>query len=753
MQQTFKITISGQVQGVGFRPFVYGLAHQLHYNGSVCNNGDGVLIHINSDEEKAMEFLSEILKNVPKISIIQSHSISEVSFLEYDDFRIVPSQTNNQINIPLTPDFAVCEFCKSEIRDKKNRRFGYAFTTCTNCGPRYSLTTRFPFERVNTTLSAFDMCTTCKTEYADTNDRRFHSQTNSCADCGIKLKLTTANGKTIGVNQSEIIKKVSEFIVEGNIIVLKNTNGYLLCCDANNKSAIERLREKKRRQAKPFALLYPSIEHIKKDFEFSSAEEKALTSSVSPIVILNPKSTITALEQESIAPGLHQLGVMLPSSALLVLLMDDLKIPIVATSGNIHGSPIISKEAGAVQKLSEVADYFLHHNLDVSFPQDDSVVRFAGEHQIMLRRSRGLAPNFLSTTLSKNKNILAMGAHLKSTFSFVPNAHIYVSPYFGSLDNYDVLERYQEIIIKYEQLFETQPEVILIDSHPQYQSSIVGKELADKNNAKLVPIQHHKAHFASVLGEHDLFESKEKILGVVWDGTGLGVDKAIWGGEFFNYENRNMERLTHFEYVDWIAADNMSKEPRLSLLSMLPKSKREIIKYKFSETEWKIYNKMLESNCLKTSSIGRLFDAVASLLEIIDKTSYEGEAAMLLENRARAYQGDVFVDFLADLEYETIPTKTLIASLQRAKKEGVSVPQISSSFIHTLALVILKIAKQDDYGTVACSGGVFQNSVLVEKLSQLAQKQGIKLKFNRILSSNDENISLGQLCYYQHIKN
>ena len=753
MQQTFQITISGQVQGVGFRPFVYGLAHQLHYNGSVCNNGDGVLIHINSDEEKAREFLIEILKNAPEISIIQSHSISEVSFLEYDDFRIVPSQTNNQINIPLTPDFAVCEFCKSEIRDKKNRRFGYAFTTCTNCGPRYSLTTKFPFERVNTTLSAFDMCTTCKTEYADTNDRRFHSQTNSCADCGIELKLTKTDCKTIGASQSEIIKKVSEFIVEGNIVALKNTNGYLLCCDANNKAAIERLREKKRRQAKPFALLYPSIEHIKKDFELSAIEKKALTSSVSPIVILNPKNTIAALEKESIAQELHHLGVMLPSSALLVLLMDELKIPIIATSGNIHGSPIISKEAVAVQKLSEVADYFLHHNLDVSFPQDDSVVRFAGEQQIVLRRSRGLAPNYLSATPSKSKKILAMGSHLKSTFSFVPNAHTYVSPYFGNLDNYDVLERYQKSIATYEQLFETQPEVILIDSHPQYQSSILGIELAEKNNVKLVSIQHQKAHFASVLGEHDLFKSKEKILGIVWDGTGFGEDQAIWGGEFFNYEKHKMKRLSHFEYVDWIAADKMAKEPRLSLLSMLSDSERETVKHKFSETEWKIYNKMLEGNDLKTSSVGRLFDAVASLLQIIDKTSYEGEAAMLLENQARSYQGDVFADFLADLEYENIPTKRLIAALQKAKNEGVSVPQIASSFIHTLALVILKIAKQHDYVTIACSGGVFQNSVLFEKLSQLSQKRGIKLKFNRILSSNDENISFGQLCYYQHIKN
>jgi len=423
-----------------------------------------------------------------------------------------------------------------------------------------------------------------------------------------------------------------------------------------------------------------------------------------------------------------------------------------ATSGNIHGSPIISKETDAIQKLSEVADYFLHHNLEVTFPQDDSIVRFAGEHQITLRRSRGLAPNYFNSSPSENEKVLAMGAHLKSTFSFVPNIHTYVSPYFGNLDNYNVLERYEKSIVKYEQLFEKRPEVILIDSHPQYQSSIVGKELAEKWKPKLISIQHHKAHFASVLGELNLFESKEKVLGVVWDGTGFGEDQAIWGGEFFSYQNHYIERLFHFEYVDWIAADKMAKEPRLSLLSMLPDSKRDLAKSKFSETEWKVYNKMLANNNLKTSSVGRLFDAVASLLDIIDKTSYEGEAAMLLENQARNYQGDDFIDFLKDGALKSIPSKTLTSAIQKAKEKGISTAQIANSFIHTLAMVILKVAKQNGYETIACSGGVFQNSVLVQKLSGLSKKQGFKLKFNRILSSNDENISFGQLCYYQHIK-
>jgi hydrogenase maturation protein HypF len=753
MQRTFEIIISGQVQGVGFRPFVYGLAKQLQLKGSVSNNQDGVLIRINTYEEKAHEFLLAILSGAPEISFIQNHNVSEIAFSPYEDFQIVPSEKNHQINIPLTPDFAICESCKSEIRDVGNRRFGYAFTTCTNCGPRYSVTTMFPFERPNTTVSEFDMCLKCQTEYTNPEDRRFHSQTNSCSDCGIKLQLVDTDGREFNETQNNIIKKAAALIANGSILAIKNTNGYLLCCDANNKQAIQRLREKKRRPSKPFALLYPSIEKIKQDFEVSIPEEKALTSAIAPIVILNPKESISDLELESIAPRLHQLGIMLPSSSLLILLMDELKIPIIATSGNIHSSPIISKKEEAVEKLIGVADYFLHHDLEISFPQDDSVVRFGGEHQITLRRSRGLAPNYMGNTSMKNQKVLAMGAHLKSTFTFTPNSHTYVSPYFGNLDSYDVSERFQESITKYTALFETEPEVVLVDFHPQYQSNIIGSQLATNWNAKLVSIQHHKAHFASVLGEHNLFESEEKILGVVWDGTGFGEDNSIWGGEFFSYHKNEMERLTHFEYVDWIAADKMAKEPRLSLLSVLPETDRHIAKGKFSESEWKIYNKMLEKNSLKTSSVGRLFDAVASLLLNIDSTSYEGEAAMLLENEASNYQDESYINFLSGNAYQVIPTKTIIKGIHKAIEQGLPTAQIANSFIHTLSLVIINMANQNNYNYVVCSGGVFQNAILVKKLLEMAEKAHVELKFNRILSSNDENISLGQLWYHQHIKN
>ena len=733
MTKTFQITISGQVQGVGFRPFVYQLAKQFRITGTVSNNENGVLIQLNAAPEKAHVFMESILQQAPPIARVQSHQISEIQHRSYTDFNIIPSETKQQISIPLTPDFAICEVCKVEIRNPINRRFGYAFTTCTNCGPRYAVTTSFPFERRNTTIFEFEMCSDCQTEYTHANDRRFHSQTNSCPTCGIQLQLQDQNGDQWVGSQKELLLKTANLIQGGHIIAIKNTNGYLLCCAADNPSAIAKLRRKKQRPEKPFALVYKSLEQIEKSFDLCTPEVHALTSAEAPIVILNTKNPVADVDQGHIAPRLNQLGVMLPSSALLTLLMDELKTPIVATSGNIHGSPIISKSSDAVEKLSVVADYFLNHNLEISFPQDDSLVRFAGEQQIILRRSRGMAPNYLKPLDLQGERIVAMGAHLKSTFTIVPNNLTYVSPYFGNLDNYEVLNRFAESISKYEVLFDVKPETVLVDSHPQYQSTILGRELSVKWRAKLVSIQHHKAHFASVLGEHDLFRSQDKILGIVWDGTGLGDDQAIWGGDFFHYGNNRMDRLVHFDYVDWLAADKMAKEPRLSLLSFLPETDRTSVRHKFSETEWKIYTQLLERNERKTSSVGRLFDAITSLLGLLDISSYEGQAAMLLESQARNDQGNDPIDFLDGIDITTIPTRKLVHSILKAKMEGMPVPQIAHGFIHTLALLVLKIAKRHNYKIIACSGGVFSECHISQKTVGTIEKAGGQVKIKSYL--------------------
>ncbi len=752
MAKTFKIQIKGQVQGVGFRPFIFSLAKQYQLKGTVSNNENGVIIFCNTSKVGVDNFLKALLLNKPEIAIITSYVIDESRYTEFNDFIIVASKTKTQINLPLTPDFAVCESCKTEILDPKNRRFNYPFTTCVQCGPRYAITTKFPFERVHTSLIKFDMCEVCNDEYTNPSDRRFHSQTNSCRACGIQLKLVINFGETITENQADCIDKVVQFISDGKIVAIKNTNGYILCCDAINPEAIKTLRARKIRPNKPFAVMYPFIRMVKADFELTPYEEDALKSRVAPIVILqNTKNT--RISTQEIAPNLNQTGVMLPSSSLLHLLMQKIGTPIVATSGNIHGSPIIFEKEETQNQLTDVADYFLHHNLDIQFPQDDSVVKFVDSQELIFRRSRGLAPNYIDAKINGEEPVLAMGAHLKSTFTLVPNSQTYVSQYFGNLDNYDVLKRYKNTIENYVDVFQTKPKTILIDKHLQYQSSILGKELVSKWNANLQEIQHHKAHFASVLGEHDKFNSGEKILGVIWDGTGLGDDNQIWGGEFFEYQRNEIQRVAHFEYYNWLAHDKMAKEPRLSLFSLLDNEDRDYIKYKFSKTEWGIYLKMIKTNRLKTSSVGRLFDAVASVLDIVDINTFEAEAAMLLENCAAGYIKNNPIDFLHNDNYTEIPSTKIIEAILKAYKNGFSKEHLAYSFIYTLAKTIIKMAKAHHIKIVACSGGVFQNSLIINILTQMSKKEKINFKFNRKLSANDENISFGQSMYYQHIKN
>ena len=750
--KTYQIQIKGRVQGVGFRPFIFNLAKKMALKGYVLNNANGVEICVTTSQKNLKQFLENILNSPPVVSEIRTHSVLEIPFQVFSTFKIKTATNSENINIPLTPDFAVCTDCKSDITNPNNRRFNYPFTTCVNCGPRYAITTKFPFERENTALSAFKMCAACEAEYKDPNNRRFHSQTNSCKTCGIHLELVDKNGKKIDYSQEQIIKKAATFILEGKILALKNTNGYLLCCDANNTKTIHKLRKTKQRPNKPFAVLYPSVEQIKTQFHTTKNELKALTSTIAPIVILNNTEN-TSIATEAIAPNLNQTGVMLPSSSLLFLLIENVGHPIVCTSGNRHGSPIIAENDIAQKSLNTIADYFVHHNLDIQFPQDDSVIKFDEHTSYILRRSRGFAPNYLENNTPIPTGTLAMGAHLKSTFSLVPNSHIYVSQYFGNLDNFEVVSRYKKTLEQQLYVFNCIPKTILVDAHPAYQSSLLGEEMAQKYKAKIYKIQHHKAHFASVLGEHNLFDSKEKILGVVWDGIGYGDDNAIWGGEFFVYENNTIKRASHFEYYDWLANDKMAKESRLALLSLLNQENREEIKNKFTKTEWNIYTKMLQSNSLKTSSVGRLFDAVAAALELCDSNSFEAESAMLLEQCALQYSENIPIDFLANSNSDNIPSRVLINAVFNAYQTGICKEKIAYSFIYTLAKSIIALSQKYSIKTIACSGGVFQNALLVSILTNLCKSYQLLLRINRNLASNDENIAFGQLMYFQNIKN
>jgi len=751
MLKTYNIIITGQVQGVGFRPYVYVLANQFNLKGSVSNNEEGVIIYITGLEENGYAFYNTLIETPPKVSKINKHFIKEIEFVKFDDFQIIPSKKNTKLNLQLTPDFAICDDCKAEISDKKNRRYTYPFTTCVNCGPRWAITDTFPFERKHTSIVEFEMCNSCKNEYTNPVDRRFHSQTNSCGTCGIDIWLTNNIGEKVRIGTNSIFKKISKLLDEGKIIAIKNTSGYLLCCDATNKDTIEKLRIKKNRPKKPFAILYPSLTLLEQHLTINEKQEAALTSTERPIVII-PKTNFNGnLALSALAPNLNQLGIMLPYSGMLQLLANELTIPIVATSGNLHGSPILSDNAVSFLVLQKIADYFIHHNLKVLNPQDDSVVKFSPKfnQEVLFRRSRGYAPNCFATNLKNNEKILAMGGHLKGTIAFTPNDYLYISQYLGNLDNFEVYERFTKTTRKFIHLFEQEPTVILTDKHQGYLSTQYGKELSNQFGIKNYQIQHHKAHFATVLGEHELFENNEAILGVIWDGTGYGDDGQIWGGEFFHYQEKKMNRMMHFEYFDWLAGDKMAKEPKLSLLSLADENLKQEISTKFSAREIALYKKIKNKNTLKTSSVGRLFDAVASLLNICDINSYEGEAAILLENYITSYNIKYCVSYCPSIDHNIIPAKVILNNLHLDVKKGITKDLIIANFLYTLATIIIEVAKSQNIKNIAFSGGVFQNTILIDMIKEIA-KNNYKLYFNRNLAPNDENISFGQIMYYLH---
>jgi len=751
MERTYSIKITGQVQGVGFRPYVFSLAKKHFLKGTVSNNEQGVIINVTGSERSINNFYKKLVQFPPPVAKIKSSFIHQIEYIPFKDFTIVPSKKEGAIQLMLTPDFAICSDCKNEIIDKENRRLYYPFTTCVNCGPRWAITESFPFERNHTSIDEFPMCEDCKNEYTNPENRRFHSQTNTCSICGITLLLTDNKGDNIQVQPSKIFLKAAKLLEEGNILAIKNTSGFLLCCNAENQEIVNTLRLKKNRPKKPFAVLYPSIEFLKNELTITNQQLKSLESVERPINIISLNNYSGKIALKEVAPGLNQLGVMMPYSGVLQLLANRIKFPIVATSGNIHGSPIISDNNEAWEKLKNVADYFLNHDLRIVHPQDDSVVKFSDKfkREVLFRRSRGFAPNLFGANINTDKKIMALGAHLKSSVAFIPNEYLYVSEYIGNLDSFEVYNRFTKITENFIDIFEQEPEILLVDTHPGYLSTKYGFELAKNLQIDIHKIQHHKAHFASVLGEHDLFDIKEPILGVIWDGTGYGDDSNIWGGEFFTYYSNNIDRISHFEYFDWYAGDKMSKEPKLSLFSLANDSMQSVLEDKFTSKELAIYKSLKKKNKLKTSSVGRLFDAVASLLGVCDINTYEGEAAILLENLVVSYNLGECRLYCKLSDDGKVPTHQLFQNVFNDYQGGISNHEIVINFFFTLTTMILDMATKHEMKNIACSGGVFQNTTLIDMLTELGQNN-FKLYFNNDLAPNDENISYGQvMCYLQ----
>jgi len=744
---------------VGFRPFIFNLAEKFGLKGYVSNDELGVIIVCQG--ENSEQFFNEIHHRKPKSSEIIFSEIKEIETEEiFDNFYIKPTEKNIVVDIPLTPDFATCESCETELFDEHNPRYFYPFTTCTQCGPRYSVTKKFPFERENTAIEVFKMCPNCLEEYRTPDDVRFHSQTNSCPNCGIQIWLKGNQGNKFKGSNKEIFEKLAKELSKGKIVALKNTAGYLLMCDATNSAAVSELRKRKRRPTKPFAVLFSGISTMQEYLEVSELQIQHFKSSESPIIVTKIKE-VKDLAIEEISPNMNSVGAMFPYSGTLKLIAKTFGKPLIATSGNFHGSPICSTTEEAEQILGKIADFFLHNTLEIQHPQDDSVIKFSPKHyqKIVFRRSRGFAPNYFFaeelSELNKEKNkILSLGGDLKNTFAIVPNNHVYISEYIGDLANFETYERFENTVKSYQKIFNFEPNLILSDLHPKYENQKILKNLwKSAESVGNKKIQHHKAHFASILGEKKLWK-KDKVLGVIWDGIGFGTSTEIWGGEFFLFENQKMERVAQLENFAWILGDKMSKTPKISALSI--SGNNEDLKFAFDENEWKIYTNLIEKSEVKTSSMGRFFDAVSFVLGYEKPIFFEGESAMWLEKISQeAFLTENtktinLTDYLEGENFENIPTKKIFSKIMEEKKSGINAGEIGLNFHYTLIKAIEKIAQRFAVKKLAFSGGVWQNALLVDLAIEFLGDK-FELHFHEKLSPNDENISFGQLNYYLNL--
>ncbi|HWI89904.1 MAG TPA: carbamoyltransferase HypF [Flavisolibacter sp.] len=753
--KSYHIHISGQVQGVGFRPYVYKLAEKMDIKGWISNSNDGVHIHISADEATAIQFYQTILESPPLHSIITHHHLREIPVHECSSFTIKESITNNKPNLLFTPDIAICDECKREVLTRDNRWYSYPFTTCLHCGPRYSIITGLPYDRINTTMAPLPLCKDCERAYNDVYNRRHYSQTISCAQCAIPMHLYDNTGNEISDDDQEILLRLINLLKAGNIIAVKGVGGYLLICDATNDLAIAVLRKRKHRPAKPFALLYSDIETIRLDAELTEKEIEALGGTVAPIVLCRLKEEPeTKVCSELIAPGLNRIGAMLPYTPLLLIIANEFEKPLIATSGNVSGSPIIYNDAEALSMLNDVADYILTYEREIVIPQDDSVMQFAHDQKIILRRSRGLAPNYYPTPFKTNQTILAMGGELKSAFAITNEENLYISQFLGDQASAESQGAYTHTVDHLLETLQAKPEIILIDSHPGYFVSTLGREKASHENIPIHSIQHHEAHFGAVLAENSLLQTHEPVLGVIWDGTGYGHDEQIWGGEFFIYEEHEMHRVAHLDYFSQLFGDKMSKEPRLSALSLLKNfpQKQKLIEKQFLDKEWEFYQRQIQQpGQLLTSSTGRLLDGLASILGICQLNSYEGEAAMKLEAIAANYRNHSFEYYPIPLTNNRLQHNVMLPYIFEDLEKREDISFIAWKIFCSLAKAIENVSNYFGVDKIAFSGGVFQNELLVGLVIKLlADKK--ELYFHKQLSPNDECIGFGQIACYEILK-
>ena len=756
-----RIEIRGAVQGVGFRPFVYRLARDLDLRGWIINSPQGVSIEAEGPHGVLDTFLLRIGQEKPSRSFIQSMEVSILDPVGFDQFEIRQSEMRGEVTALVLPDIATCPDCLEETFDPANRRYLYPFTNCTNCGPRFSIIESLPYDRPGTTMKAFIMCDACRKEYEDPGNRRFHAQPNACPLCGPHVELWNVSGETVSAHHDAILGAL-DAVRSGKILAVKGIGGFHLVVDAYNDDAVRRLRERKRRQEKPLALMFPSMEHVRAECVVSPLEERLLQSPESPIVLLarrsarkNEKPRIA----ESVAPGNPYLGVMLPYSPLHHIFMGELGKPVVATSGNVSDEPICTDEREAVSRLHGIGDLFLVHNRPIKRHVDDSIVRVMGGRAMILRRARGYAPLPIHVEgMSEEMPLLAVGAHLKNSVALAKRDNIFISQHIGDLETAQASNAFEHVIKSLKTLCDAQPRVIVADLHPDYLST----KYAQSQGLTVQYVQHHYAHVASCMAENQLEGS---VLGVSWDGTGFGLDGTIWGGEFLRTNETSFERVATFRRFPLPGGDRAIKEPRRTALGLLYEAfgdnlfDREDIPLlrSFTLRELVVIRQMLQKqiNTPLTSSAGRLFDAVAAITGLREKVSFEGQAAMEMEFLGGAQTEEAYPFAITDFEPPMngpspgiIDWAPMISHILADHASGMSRSLISTKFHNTLVEIIVDIAQRAGEERVVLTGGCFQNKYLLERSIQQLDAAGFRTYWHQRVPPNDGGIALGQVYAY-----
>ena len=785
MKKRLWIEIQGVVQGVGFRPFIYCLATELQLKGWVNNSAKGVLIEVEGEPSQLELFLSRLRSESPPLSQIHHLVSSWLPVINYSEFRIKDS-TGGEKKTLILPDIATCADCLKEIFDPDNRRYLYPFTNCTNCGSRFSIIEGLPYDRPQTTMKEFVMCAPrsgslrdrCLAEYQNPRDRRFHAQPNACNDCGPHLELWDCQGNILN-SHHEALLATAEAIRQGKIVAIKGLGGFHLVVDARNETAIQQLRDRKKRPYKPFALMYPNLELVTAHCYISPLEEKLLLSPEAPIVILKRRRDfiLTSKSQQSdvspsplIAPDSSNLGVMLPYTPLHHILTRELGFPIVATSGNISGEPICIDNREALGKLNQIADFFLVHNRKIARPIDDSIVRVMAGREQIIRRARGYAPLPIHYSVNGSKQktlqpLLATGGQLKNAIAFLRDEQIFLSQYVGDLESVATYERFQKAISDFQQLYELKPVRVACDLHPHYLSTQYAKQLG----ISVTTVQHHYAHVLSCMADNNIQERKS-VLGIAWDGTGYGLDGTIWGGEFLCLNDTGFYRMAHLRTFQLPGGEQAIKEPKRIAIALLYQVLGEKIFSATSEfadlpcikafnsQELTILQKMLqrEINTPITSSVGRLFDGVAAILGIRQHITYEGQAAIELEYTMGEFATDAVYKFNFTPLSKAVDSpliidwRGMIKEILSDIKNHVSKAEIATKFHNTMIEIIVAVAQQSDRSQIMLTGGCFQNKYLTEKAIARLRKKNFVPHWHQHIPCNDGGIAVGQIIAATH---